>query len=220
MISLYVVVCIITFDMQYWTQSRGPLNLNTISNLVFISQRGHYFQQLQQCVTPCNILPSMVGSFLTNNCKNSCSTSLQETAIEEVDGFSSKYVIIIWFILSKTFQFFPLALGWLCKPTCTTKQLYLGEGRWPITINIHAPHLDSQNAKFLQKMHMYVSSSTIESGNNGLATCSFQYLLVRTPYLTLHAHVSLAQKKILAQSTLWHFTPRERFLILILLFLH
>jgi hypothetical protein len=69
-------------------------------------------------------------------------------------------------------------------------------------------------------MHMYVSSNITNSGNNGLATCSFEYFLVQTSYLTLHAHVSLAQKQILAQSTLWHFTPRERFLILMLLFLH
>jgi hypothetical protein len=206
--------------MQYQMfNSRGPLNINTMSNLAFIRQRGHNFQQLQQCITPCNISPSMVGSFLTNNCKNSCWTSLQEMAIGETNGFSSKYVYIVWFILSKTFQFLPLALGWLCKPTCTTKQLYFGEGRSPIIINIHAPHLDSQNAKYLQKMHMYVLSSPIESGNNGLVMCAFQYLLFQTPYLTLHAHVWLAKKN-LAQSTLWHFTPRGRFLILMLLFLH
>jgi hypothetical protein len=50
-------------------------------------------------------------------------------AFEEAYGFSSKYVFIDWFILSKTSRFYPLALRWLCKPTCTTKQLYLEEGR-------------------------------------------------------------------------------------------
>jgi hypothetical protein len=50
--------------------------------------------------------------------------------------------------------------------------------------------------------------------------CPFQYLLSWTPYLTLYAHVSLAQKQIPTQNTLWHFTPKGRLFILMLLLLH
>jgi hypothetical protein len=36
------------FDMQYWTlNSTSPLNINKMSNLVFISQLGHILQHLQ-----------------------------------------------------------------------------------------------------------------------------------------------------------------------------
>ncbi len=46
------------------------------------------------------------------------------------------------------------------------------------------------------KRCMCIWSSTIKSSNNGLVVCPFHYLLFWTPYLTLYAHVSLAQKKI------------------------
>jgi len=44
MTSLYVIVHKIVFDMQHWTfYSRGPLSIDTMSNLVFIGQKGHIF---------------------------------------------------------------------------------------------------------------------------------------------------------------------------------
>lgn len=69
-------------------------------------------------------------------------------------------------------------------------------------------------------MHVYVSSSITELGNNVLVVCPFQHLIFWTPYLTSYAHVSLAHKKIPTQNTIWHFTPKGRLFILMLLFLH
>jgi predicted neutral ceramidase superfamily lipid hydrolase len=76
--SLYVVVCTIAFDTQYWLlYSRGLLNVNTMSNLVFIRQRGT-ISKTSYNEWPCSILPSMTRYFLLNNCLNSHWGSLQK----------------------------------------------------------------------------------------------------------------------------------------------
>jgi hypothetical protein len=36
------------------------------------------------------------------------------------------------------------------------KTIILQGRKWPIIVNIHAPHLDAQNARFLQKMHVHL----------------------------------------------------------------
>jgi hypothetical protein len=130
-------------------------------------------------------------------------------ALWEAYGLSSKCVLLFYCLVQpiQSLSIFSLGIR-LCILTCKTRQLYLGEGRWPIIVSKHAPHIDSQNAKVLQKMHVYVSFNIIKWSNNGLVVCPFQYLILWTPYLMLYAHVSLAQKKIPTQNTLWHFTPK------------
>jgi hypothetical protein len=106
--------------------------------------------------------PFVTRSFFTNKCRNSHWTSLQEIAFEEVLRISSNYVFIDWSILFKAFQFSPLALRWLWRPTRIMKWLYLGDDTWPIIVNIHAPHLNSKKVELLQKMHVYISFGTIK----------------------------------------------------------
>ncbi len=84
----------------------------------------------------------------------------------------------------------------------------------------YAPHLHSQNVGLLQKLHIYVLHGIEKSSKNGLVVCSFQYHVFWTLFLTLYAQVSLAQRRFQAQNTLWHFTPKGRLFILMLLLLH
>lgn len=134
--------------------------------LFLLAKRVTFFKT-SKSISPCRMSLFVIRSFFTSKCKHSHWTSLQEIAFEEVLRFSSKYVSIDWSILFKAFQFSPLALGWLWRPTWTTRWLYLGDDMWPIIVNIRTPHLNSKN-QLLQKMHVYVSFCTIKLKNNGL----------------------------------------------------
>jgi hypothetical protein len=82
--------------------------------------------------------------------------------------------------------------------------------RWPTIINIHAPRLDTQNAKFLQKMHVCIWLDTIESDNNGLVVCPFHYLFILDPILDLVCTCFIDTKKISNTKHLLTFhTKRE-----------
>lgn len=49
---LCIIVYTIVFDMQYRPfYLRGPSNVDTMSNLVVLKERGHNFQHRKQCVT-------------------------------------------------------------------------------------------------------------------------------------------------------------------------
>jgi hypothetical protein len=127
MTYLYVVVCTITFDMQYWPPySRGPLSVNTMFNLVFIRQRGNGFQHLQQSIT-LHHLSIHDKVFLHKQSQKLLLSKFARNGFRGSTRWISKHVFIIWFILSKASWFSSLALGWLCKPTCKQDDYTLGK---------------------------------------------------------------------------------------------
>jgi len=65
--SLYVVICTIAFDMQYFLfYPRGALSVDIMSNL-FSLNKGDTILNISNKASPCNILPLMTCSFFTNN---------------------------------------------------------------------------------------------------------------------------------------------------------
>lgn len=84
---LCIIVYTIVFDMQYRPfYLRGPSNVDTMSSLVVLKERGT-ISNTSNNVSPCNISPSMIRYFFTNNCKNSYWASFQEMAFGKAIAF-------------------------------------------------------------------------------------------------------------------------------------
>ncbi len=218
---LYVVVYTVTFDMQYWPHySRGPLNVNTMSNLVFIRQRGNYFQHFQQSV---NLQHLSIHDKVFPH-KQLQKLSLSKFARNGLWGSTR------WIFLQTCFYHLVHPVQSLSIISVNTRMVMYTNVHNKITIpqgrNVTNNKKRTCTTSRLTKCKVFAKDACVcfikhyKIKQEWFGCVSFPIPFIMDPILDLVCTCFIGTKRLPTQSTFWHFTPRGRLFILMLLLLH